>query len=143
MLKEYLKENKYSIYALARQCGMSYSTLNDLVNHKTPIENLKSGHLYSLSRALGMSMEEFYHLAEFSLNIESEAHNTSGRVYVKKKSYYLSVEHNGMTHERYLFPVNSQSSKYVDTQALWEMEEVLDELELEDAYAVLCSKKEG
>lgn len=141
MLKHYLQENNRSIYALAKECNMSYSTLNDLVNHKTPIANLKSGHLFSLSKALQMSMEELYQMLSFSPIIMSEKHHVAGSVQVKKKAYYIVVEQGGVDHERYLFPVNAQSSKYLSTIAGWQLDEMLDEIKMEETYAALLAKK--
>ena len=60
MLKTYLNNKKISMYKLSAESGVPYSTLNDLVNHKLPVENLKSGQLYSLSESLGITMDELY-----------------------------------------------------------------------------------
>ena len=48
MLKEYLKKKNKSIYALSKESGVAYSTLNDLANGKVDINQCK----VSLLRAL-------------------------------------------------------------------------------------------
>lgn len=40
MLKEYLKQEGISIYAIARKSGLPYSTVNDLVNGKVRIDRI-------------------------------------------------------------------------------------------------------
>ena len=49
MLKSFLENNHISMYKLAGSSRVPYSTLNDLANHKLPVEKLKSGQLYALS----------------------------------------------------------------------------------------------
>ena len=72
MLKKYLKDNHISMYKLASISEVPYSTLNDLVNHKLPVENMKSGQLFALSKALGISMNELYDLCLYTAQITSE-----------------------------------------------------------------------
>lgn len=41
---------------------MPYSTLNDLVNLKLPVENIRAGQLKSIADALDVEMDELYNL---------------------------------------------------------------------------------
>lgn len=41
MLRDYLREHGRSIYALSKESGVAYSTLNDLVNGKVDIDHCK------------------------------------------------------------------------------------------------------
>ena len=43
MLKEYLQKNNISVYKLSKKSDVPYSTLNDLVNLKLPVENIRAG----------------------------------------------------------------------------------------------------
>ena len=52
MLKEYLQKNNISVYKLSKKSDVPYSTLNDLVNLKLPVENIRAGQLKSIADAL-------------------------------------------------------------------------------------------
>ena len=49
MLKTLLEERGISIYKLSKESRIPYSTLNDLVNHKLPIENMRCGQVRALA----------------------------------------------------------------------------------------------
>lgn len=58
MLKEYLQKNNISVYKLSKKSDVPYSTLNDLVNLKLPVENIRAGQLKSIADALDVEMDE-------------------------------------------------------------------------------------
>ncbi|MCR4605842.1 MAG: helix-turn-helix transcriptional regulator, partial [Eubacterium sp.] len=58
-MKEYLKQHNISIYNLSKQTGIPYSTLNDIINRKTDIDNVRFGHIKALSSFLGLSLDQF------------------------------------------------------------------------------------
>ena len=62
MLKEYLQKNNISVYKLSKKSDVPYSTLNDLVNLKLPVENIRAGQLKSIAYALDVEMDELYNL---------------------------------------------------------------------------------
>lgn len=60
MWKKLLEENNMSIYKLAKNTGISYSALHDLVSGKKKIENCSVSVLKKLSDAFHLSMDELY-----------------------------------------------------------------------------------
>ena len=67
MLKEYLQKNNISVYKLSKKSDVPYSTLNDLVNLKLPVENIRAGQLKSIADALDVEMDELYNLCIYCI----------------------------------------------------------------------------
>lgn len=65
MLKDVFTEKGISIYHAAKESGISYRTLNDIVNQKVDISNVKSGILHALAGVLQISMEQ--HLSDIKM----------------------------------------------------------------------------
>ena len=139
MLKTYLAMQGISVYSISKRSGISYSTLNDIVNCKVEIANVKAGILYSLAKTLGISMDTLYELCRDDIIVQSKRYNVNGFVIKKNKKYYLRFEYNQKEHEYELCPVKKEASLFIDSIAMWEMEKHLSDLEMEEAYA-LCVK---
>ena len=60
MLKDLIEEKRISAYELSAKSGVPYSTLLDIINGKTNIQNTSAKVLYNLSKTIGISMEELY-----------------------------------------------------------------------------------
>lgn len=60
MLDRILEQKNITAYALSKKSGVPYSTISDIVNGKTEIGAVSAKVLYSISKALGMSMEQLY-----------------------------------------------------------------------------------
>lgn len=140
MLKTFLKSNHISMYKLAANSGVPYSTLNDLVNHKLPVENLKSGQLYALSESLGISMNELYKMCLYTCTIQSERYGTTATVSIKHKTYCLSFVKNGNTYEDEIIPVKQEATQVIEELAKWKLDEILSKLAMEDAYEAIYFK---
>ena len=88
MLKEYLKEHNKSVYALSRESGVAYSTLNDLVNGKVEIDQCKVSLLRSLSAALGLTLEDVIDICcPEDLTIQT-SQGIDVKVSVRNKTYH-------------------------------------------------------
>ena len=142
MLKDYLSTHNISIYSLSKRSGISYSTLNDIVNCKVEIANVKSGILYSLAKVLEISMDELFVLCKHEIIVQSERFHINGFVEKKNKKYYLHFAHKHKESGQELCPVKRESSMFINSIALWEMEKYLSDIEMEEAYA-LCIKTRG
>lgn len=57
MIQEVLRKNGISIYQLAKNSGVPYSTVNDICNGKTRLEKCGADTVYKLSKALDVTME--------------------------------------------------------------------------------------
>ena len=139
MLKEYIKTNNVSIYSISKRSGIPYSTLNDIVNCKVEIENVKAGIVYALAKTLQISMDWLYELCRNDIIVRSEKYNIDGFVSKKNKKFYLCFEYDHKEHEYELCPVKKEASLFIYSIALWEMEKHLLDFEMEAAYA-LCTK---
>ena len=131
-----------SIYSISKSSGIAYSTLNDIVNCKVEIDNVKAGILYALAKTLGISMDALYELCRDDIVVQSERYNINGFISKKNKKYYLRFKYNHKEHEYELCPVKREASLFIDSIALWEMEKHLSDIEMEEAYA-LCVKAKG
>ncbi|MBQ8146650.1 MAG: helix-turn-helix transcriptional regulator [Clostridia bacterium] len=58
MLETILKQKNISMYQCAKQSGIPYTTLSELVRGKTRIEKCSAETIYRLSKVLGVSMED-------------------------------------------------------------------------------------
>ena len=139
MLKSYLSAKGISTYRLAKESHIPYSTLNDLVNHKLPVENFKSGQLRAIADILSLDMNTLYDMCVFHSVIVSKKYNVQASISVEHKTYYLSFERYGRTFKSEILPVRQEATAYLDTLALWKLNEVLDELEVEAAYETIYS----
>lgn len=140
MLKTYLTDNHISVYALSKKSGISYSTLNDIVNEKVDIFNVKSGILYSMGRALQLSMDQLYDICTDN-NIELYDENNRIYAYVikKNKTYYLKFTYKSIEYQHELCAIKKESTIFIKSIALWQLEKDLSEIKMEEAYA-LCVK---
>ena len=139
MLKSYLSDRNISIYRLSKESHVPYSTLNDLVNRKLPVERLRSGQLRGLAAALDLTMDTLYDLCTFSPIVRSEQYDVEAVITVEHKTYCLHFERYGRQYKGEILPVRREATAYLDTLALWKLEEMLQQLELESAYDNLCS----
>ena len=57
-LKKVIIEKGYTMYSLAKETDIPYSTLNDFCNGKKDLSKCASITLYKLANALGVTMEE-------------------------------------------------------------------------------------
>lgn len=139
MLKIYLAEKKISTYSLAKRSRVPYSTLNDIVNGKVDITNVKSGILRALSAALYISMDELYDLCSERIEIYDAQNDIYGYVSKKNKIYYLKFQYDAIEYEQELCAIKRESSLFIRDIALWKMEQLISDIKMEEAYAV-CIK---
>lgn len=139
MLKTYIQTHNISIYSVSKSSKIPYSTLNDIVNGKVEITNVKAGILHALAKALGISMDALYELCRNEIIVRSERYNIDGFVSRKNKKFILCFEYNHKEHEYELCPVKKEASLFINSIALWEMEKHLLDFEMEEAYA-LCTE---
>jgi len=134
MLKTLLEEKELSVYKLAKESRIPYSTLNDLVNHRLPIENMRCGQVHALCDALHMDMDTLYRMCSFVPKVYSEQYDISADIQVKHKCFQLSFQRNGKQYESEILPAGSEAFRYLDTLAEWKLNEVLGKIAMEEAY---------
>lgn len=117
--RELLKKKRISIKELSIRTSIPYSTVNDIVNERIAIENVRFGYVISICDALDISIVELQQI--------------SGRekcildywLRIKGKKYYLSSE--DKKEDIYLCKVNRENDKYIHEIALWKAEEIKEE----------------
>ena len=132
MLKKYLKEQGKTIYALSRESGVAYSTLNDLANGKVEIEQCKVSLLRRMSAALGVSLEECIRICSADEIIVPTSYGIDAKVNVHNKSYHAEFAYDNETIDLELCKVREDTSFYLDEIAAWRVEEYIRERRLEE-----------
>lgn len=57
-IQEALRKSNITSYRLAKDSGVPYATVNDIINGKTQLEKCSAENVYRLARTLGISVEE-------------------------------------------------------------------------------------
>lgn len=141
MFKEYLKQRGISIYYLAKNTGVSYSTLNDFVNGKVDIENCKFGMIKKLSDALELTLDEMYKLCRNKKMVYSKKYEIAGELKVVHKSYHIVFDDGDKRMNIEVCPVNAINDVFAHIAALWDMEEYFAEKEMREAYEIYIDAK--
>ena len=102
MLKDILNEKGLSVYKVAKETEIPYSTLHDIVVGNTLIENMSSNALFRLAKYLELSMEQVY-----------TANNPSSVVYLYNEGRNIFVEF-GKHKMQYMGPKNLMAFKRVN-----------------------------
>ena len=139
MLKQYLKQKNISIYKLAALSEIPYSTLNDIVNHKVDIANIRAGIVFKLANILNISMDELYELCSNQIAIHLEEYSTKGLVNIKNKKYVLEFQYQNKEFTDELCPVKKEATMFIESIARWKMEKLIADYEMEEMYE-LCIK---
>lgn len=129
MLKDYFDSIGRSVYSIAKESKVPYSTLNDLVNGKVKISECKAGMLRRLAITLGMSMDDFYTLAEGKREEDDGKVMTSYgipvEIGVRHKAYQIDFDYDGEHVTMELCKVSGASTFYVKDIAKWRAEEYI------------------
>ena len=142
MLKQYLKQKNLSMYKLAALSEIPYSTLNDIVNHKVDIANIRSGIVFKLAKILDISMDELYELCSRKISVRTDKYAIEGNVFIKNKSYVLVFRLDDKEFIDEICPVKRESSMFIESIARWQMEKMIQRYEMEKVYD-LCIKTKG
>ncbi len=142
MLKELLYRKKLSLYKLSEISGIPYSTLNDIVNCKVDIANIRAGIVFKLAGILGLSMDELYGLCNKQITVYSEEYAVNGSVNIRNKQYILEFKYHNKAFTEKLCPVKKEATLFIDSIAKWQMEKMIQKHEMEEMYE-LCIKAKG
>lgn len=139
MLKEFLHQKNISIYKLSGISGIPYSTLNDIVNHKVDIANIRAGIVFKLADILNISMDELYELCTNQISVYLEGYSAKGTVNIKNKKYVLEFQYQNKEFTDELCPVKKEATMFIESIARWQMEKMISDYEMEAMYE-LCIK---
>lgn len=131
MIKEYLKEKNISIYSLAKESGVAYSTLNDLCNGKVSIDNCKLGMVKKLADCLKLTLDEMYKMASNRTFVHIDKYDMDAEILVKNKRYHAAFEYGGEQVNLDICKVSEKNAGYVSSFAEWDVEDFMDDRFLE------------
>ena len=118
-MKSLLQQKGISIRQLSCLAKIPYSTLNDIVNGKTDIDNVRYGYVKSIAIALGLTIDETDALFDKS---RVSTKDDRYEIITKNKSFYLKSD----LSEKpvYLCRNNRLNSEYIFCLAKWEFNEM-------------------
>ncbi|MBQ8075052.1 MAG: helix-turn-helix transcriptional regulator [Oscillospiraceae bacterium] len=141
MLKDYLAERKISMYSLAANSGVPYSTVNDLANGRIEIQNCRAGVLKKIADELSISMDALYDLCESNLSVYLEEEKIPVAIRVKNKTYYAEFYDNNIPVSLEICAVNRDTAYFIHSLAKWTVEDYFEQKEWEAANALLAHAK--
>ena len=127
MLKDYLTEHKKSIYRIAKECDVPYSTLNDFVNGKVRPSECKAGMIRDVAVALGMSMDRLYDIAESDTRpmLVKTSAGIPVSISIRSKAYQIDFMYGGKPVSLELCKVCDGSRYHIDELARSRAEEYI------------------
>lgn len=122
MLKDYLRTNGISAYALSKTSGIAYSTLNDLINGKVTVDNCRVSVLRSLAGALDLSMDQLYSICSDEIRFIRSSYDAKAALRVRAKYYYAEFKYGGDPVSLRLCKVNEENSYFIDDIVRWRVD---------------------
>lgn len=121
MLKAILDNKEESLYSLEKRTGVAHSSLNDIYNERTKIENVSIGLADQVAKALNMSLDDFYSIMKyddlslFSSDIEFDLFksNVCQELKALKKKRFLKKHLENNTVEKYFNIGEFEKSLYM------------------------------
>ena len=91
-IKEYLKKNNISIADISRDSGIPYTTVGDIINGRTDVDNASVGVLHGIADRVNMTMEELYQILKND-NSVPELHD-GYRIIISNGKYFIKKDGN-------------------------------------------------
>ena len=133
MLKEYCQKHKITAKALAEQCGIPYSTVNDLLNKKTELGRVSFGAICRISDYLGLNLDEFRGL--FGEQPDETKQNDAPQIIARNKQYWLLWEGEKVR----LCKVTALNERFIEDIAAWTLRDLKVRKQLEEQNALLLN----
>ena len=142
MLKDYLKYKKITMYRLAKDNNIPYSNINSIANDIIKADNISSGLLYSIAKALNVSMDELYLACGNTDMVYSEEYDSIGFISKNNGVYNLIFFINKEPVERELCSINPNATFFIHSIAKWKIEDCLRDRKMKEMhYALLFNEK--
>ena len=133
-LKEYCKDHKITARHISEDCGIPYSTVNDLMNGKTELRRTSFGVISDIADFLGLDLDEFRSMFE-------ERHQNLGEaeldLIVRNKRYLLLWEGKRVD----LCKASLLNKAYIADIAGWTLSDLKEQEELEKQDALLSDAR--
>ena len=127
MLKDYFESFGRSVYSIARDSKVPYSTLNDLANGKVRVSECKAGMIRKVADTLGISMDELYSRAENDTDqhFVMTSYEIPVNIEIRHKAYQAEFDYDGERVMIELCKVSAPSTFYIEDIAKWRAEEYI------------------
>lgn len=83
-IHELMNNKGFTGYSLAKESGISYTTIKELLNGKRKVENLPGKTILALARSFDCSMEDV-------MNLDTDSSYISNHSYKRKSDYYSEL----------------------------------------------------
>ena len=131
MLKQYISDMGKTTYALSKETGIAYSTLNDFVNGKVPVDQCKAGMIRKLAEALSISMDDLYSMAEDKGSDIETSYGIPVHIVVRHKAFIARFQYGDEPVSIELCKVSEAASYYIREIAKWRAEEYITDHNME------------
>ncbi len=127
-LKDFLQERRLSLRKISMEANIPYTTLNDIANNRTHIDNVSVKYLKRLADYLHKTMEDTYILFLFEYKLPDE----DAKIIIKDQKYYLKYNIKGEKGESYLLDVKPINEPFLYDAAKWEVDNIKAKIKLEE-----------
>ena len=141
MLKDYLKQRNISMYRVAEESGVPYSTVNDLANGRVDIDKCQVSLLRLIASTLEMSMDELYELCRENRRYILDRYGVVVDVVVKNKDYYAEFDFQGEHKSVRICAVNDETTHFIKDLAKWSAEDCIKDVEWEKINEIFFNEK--
>ena len=142
MLKDYLKYKKITMYRLAKDNNIPYSNINSIANDIIKADSISSGLLYSIAKALNVSMDELYLACCDTDMVYSDKYDSIGFISKTDSKYHVIFFINKVPVERELCSINPNATYFIHSIAKWKIEDCLRDRKMKEMqYALLFNEE--
>ena len=106
-IKEYLKNNKISVRKISESTGIPYSTLNDILNAKTDIDNATLKTVLKIAEHLNINVEELRQMCKDMIPAVD-----GGKIVIVNKKYYVQHSDGEIEYITKANPLNLKHLKF-------------------------------
>ena len=124
--KDFIKEKNISLRTLSFETGIPYSTLSDLANERTDIEQMRFGYVMKIASFFSISTDALYELCKPRLPQPDD-----GELFIKNKKYYLKYNSVDGDREIPLHSVTGDIKPFIKELATWTMDDIRQKEQLE------------
>ena len=120
MLKDYLKKKKLSLSRISKECGIPYSTLNDLSVGKVDFDGVRVGTAVKLMGFLDLSFEDLYAICKYQNGPDGLSWHDGYGAEIKNKALYVRDPKSGR--ELKVCDVTANNRPFLKKIAQWAWE---------------------
>ena len=89
---------------------------------------------------LNMDMDSICEMCSYTPCVVSQKYRIHADISVNHKCFWLTFQRNGKTYDSEIMAASEDALQYLDIFAEWKLNEILEKLEMEDIYEILCER---